>query len=76
MITTFAFWPYLTVIPVQPSTEPGRCATADPQITNMLHTYYGDRSIVEKHWASLVEYQENLISNATATALREYSEVP
>jgi hypothetical protein len=28
-----------------------------PQMTNMLHTYYGDLSVLRQHWPSLVAYQ-------------------
>ena len=38
--------------------------SAYPQITNMVHGYYGDDRLVARHWPSLVLYQESLISNA------------
>merc|ERR1719201_2725694 len=38
--------------------------TAYPQITNLLHEYYGDARVLKRHWASLIAYQENLIRNA------------
>ena len=40
--------------------------SAYPQITSMLHTYYGDARVVARHWPSLVRYQENLIGHAAA----------
>lgn len=50
---------------------PGSCndiawTSAYPQITNMLHGYYGDDRLVHRHWPSLVLYQESLIKNAAA----------
>ena len=41
--------------------------SAYPQITNMLHHYYGDTRIIHRHWDSLVSYQENLIGHAAQT---------
>eukprot|EP01047_Picozoa_sp_COSAG01_P065460 COSAG01_NODE_8848_length_2638_cov_1.759354_1_plen_94_part_10 len=37
--------------------------SAYPQITNMLYNYYGDLRIIERHWDSLVMYQEMLLAN-------------
>ena len=56
------------VIPAGPP-KSGSCndiawTSAYPQITSMLHTYYGDARIVNRHWPSLVRYQENLIDKA------------
>jgi alpha-L-rhamnosidase len=45
--------------------------SAYPQITNMLHSYYGDKRIIKRHWDSLVMYQENLLANASHLGLAE-----
>eukprot|EP01047_Picozoa_sp_COSAG01_P022439 COSAG01_NODE_1331_length_10699_cov_28.574717_3_plen_247_part_00 len=38
--------------------------SAWPRITSMLHDYYGDRTVVETMWPSLVRYAENLIAHS------------
>jgi alpha-L-rhamnosidase len=45
--------------------------SAYPQITNMLYNYYGDLRIIERHWDSLVMYQEMLLANASHVGLSE-----
>jgi hypothetical protein len=40
--------------------------SAYPQLINMMHTYHGDVRLAERHWPSLVDYQENLIQHAAS----------
>ena len=52
-----------------PSQAKGSCndiawTAAYPQLAAMQYKYYGNKRVIERHWPSLVRYQENLIANA------------
>jgi len=58
-------------IPTKASCNDISWTSAYPQITNMLYNYYGDQRIIERHWDSLVMYQEMLLANASHVGLAE-----